>query len=131
MSILEDPSNWYRLLSFNSLVMITILIAYGALYARWVLGRSKYLRIAPQVAQLIKYRAFSKKPTIDTFDLRTHNVVLDLTGMVPALTFIRRSDQRNIRTFHLPGGTEHVPACLRAVLSTAPAPQLDHHELVG
>jgi hypothetical protein len=131
MSILENTANWYRLLSFNSLVMITLLLGYGVLYARWVLGRSKYLRLAPKIAQIIQYRTLSPKPIIDTFDLRNHNVILDLTGMTPTLSFIHRKDQRRPRTVLLPGGNRHVPACLRAALSAAAAHPLDDHELIG
>ena len=118
-----------RLILFNALLLIVILVSYGTYFLLSLLGRSHYFRFAPGVVQLVKFGLRRRRPAIETFDLRQVHAVLDLSSAWPALTLLDTPGYKR-ETFRLPRADDVTEAVLRASLSTAPSPPLPEETLI-
>jgi len=120
---------WQRILLFNAVLLLLILIGYGTYFLAVLLGKSHYFRFAPGIVQLIKYKLLFRRPAIETYRLGELDVVLDVSGSSPAMTFLNTPGYKR-ETFRLSHGEEVIEALFRAVLSTAPSPPLPEENLV-
>ncbi|UCD28014.1 MAG: hypothetical protein JSV03_13080 [Planctomycetota bacterium] len=120
---------WQRIVLFNAVLLLLILIGYGSYFLSSVLGRGYYFRFAPGVMQLVRFTLRRQQPTIETFNLREAHVVLDLCSPWPAMTLINTPGYRR-QTFRLSKGTKVTEALMRAVLSASPCPPLPEDGLV-
>jgi hypothetical protein len=112
----------------NILLMIALFVGYGWFYLSKLLGRANFFRLLPGHFQLIRYRS-SGKATIEDYDLRQSDVVLDLSGRQPGFTILNAGRYHRVR-FRLPPWPEAVQGVLRATLSTASLPLGVSEELV-
>jgi hypothetical protein len=132
MLILDVVRNryWQRLVVFNAVLLMVILVTYGTYFALMLLGQSHFFRFAPGVLQMVRYRAGRRRPMIETFDLRHVHVALDLSSKWPAVTVFGDAGRSGV-AFRLPRGEEAITATFRACLSTAPSPPLPEDDLMG
>ncbi len=119
------------LLSVNVVLMVCLLIGYGTFYTLLLFGRVSYVRLAPGVAQWLRFSPLRRRPRIETFNLRDFDATLDTTGWRYTFSLVDRIDGRVVHTFTLPGGPDVTTACLRAVLSLAPIPPMADDQLEG
>lgn len=126
---IRQRGGWHRLLLFNAVLLVVIMVSYGAYFVLAMLGRSHYFRFAPGVLQLVKFTVRHRHPAIESYDLRRFHTVLDLSSRWLAITLLDSSGARR-ETFRLPKQSEAVEAILRAVLSTAPSPPLSRDHLL-
>jgi hypothetical protein len=122
---------WMLLLSVNVVLMVCLLLGYGTFYTLLLFGRVSYVRLAPGVAQWLRFAPLRRRPRIEAFNLREHDAVLDTTGWRTTFSLVDRTDARTVHTFTLPSGADVTTACLRAVLSSAPIPPLADDQLEG
>lgn len=121
---------WERVLFFNTVLLTGILAGYLAYFGMTLLGRSQYLRFAPGAVQFLKVTPLRRRPQIESYDLRSHHAVLDLTGIWPGLILLDEKGRWHVR-LRLPRIPDAVEAALRACLSTAPTPPLPEDSLLG
>lgn len=119
-----------RLVLFNAVLLIVILVGYGSHFFLALLGKSHYYRFAPGVVQFVRFGLGRRRPAIQSYDLRRSHAVLDLTSKWPGLTLLDRPDGRRT-TLRLPRGPDVIEAVLRACLSTAATPPLSSEELLS
>ena len=91
-----------------------------------------YLRIVPGRIDILRYRLWSRKPTVETIDLREAHVLVNLHR---SIIYIQTSDHtrfwRAIGLGAVRHGKEVAHAILQAAISTAPTPPLPDDELIG
>ncbi len=121
---------WQRAMLFNAVLLTLVLASYGAYFLLMLLGRARYLRLAPGAFQILRYPAFGHRPRLLSYDLRRLHAVLDLSSPWPGLTLLDTPEYRR-ETYRLPNVREAIEAVLRAALSTAPTPPLPEEQLVG
>jgi len=121
--------NWQRIVLFNAVLFLIILICYGSYFLLTVLGRANYYRLAPGVIQLVKFTTFRRRPFIETFDLRRANAILDLCSPWPGITLLNTPGFKR-ETFRMSKGANVTEAFMRAVLSTVSSPPLPEDNLL-
>ncbi len=125
---IASSGQWPRMLFFNVILLVVILVLYGGYFLLALLGRSRYYRFAPGVIQHVKFDMSHRRPRIETFDLRRTHLVIDLCGPSPTVTL---SEGGAGHVILRPRGGEDVhDAMLRAALSTAPSPPLPEEGLL-
>ncbi|MGH7130920.1 MAG: hypothetical protein ACREJO_03125 [Phycisphaerales bacterium] len=91
-----------------------------------------YLRIVPGRIDILRYRLWNRKPTVETIDLRGANVLVNLHR---SIVYIQTSDHarfwRTIGLGAVRNGREVAHAILQAAMSTVPTPPLPDDELIG
>lgn len=113
-----------------SVILIPAAIAI-VIWGWFAAVRPTYIRAAPGMIQVLRYKAFSKSnPIIHSYpmDAGTLAILSAPLGKVVALTLVRREHQDKIR---LDFDTETTEQLWHAFLSTAPTPPLSDEELVG
>jgi len=125
---IAGSGQWPRMLLFNVILLVVILVLYGGYFLLALLGRSRYFRFAPGVIQLVKFDLSRHRPKIETFDLRRTHLMIDLCGASPTVT-IPTGNGRHV-TLRPRGGKDVNDAVLRAALSTAPRPPLPEEGLL-
>ncbi len=121
---------WELILTFNVVLLLTVLISYGGYFALALLGRSHDYRLAPGTFQVVRFGILRRHPHIATYDLRAVDVSLDISAPWATLRLHSPGSLKG-RNFSFPKSTEHVDAVIRAVLSTAPSPPLPSDALMG
>lgn len=114
---------------FNTVLLSVLLVSYTSYFFTALLGRSSFLRFAPGVMQMVRYRALRRRPAIESYNLRSIDAVLDLASSWPGLTFLNTPGYRR-ETYRLPRSPEAVEAVFRAALSAVPSPPLPDDLLV-
>lgn len=109
-------------------VITAVVIGAGAAVFLW----PTYLRIVPGRIDILRYRLWSRKPTVETIDLRQANVLVNLHR---SIVYIQTTDHtrfwRAIGLGAVRNGKDVAHAILQAAISTAPTPPLPDDELVG
>lgn len=114
---------------FNTVLLTFLLVSYTSYFFMALLGRSSFLRFAPGVMQVVRYRALRRQPRIESYDLRGMDAVLDLCSSWPGVTLLNTPGYRR-ETFRLPRSVEATQAVFRAVLSSVASPPLPDDLLV-
>ena len=125
-----SPNRLRALTDINLLLMVGLLLGYGVSVGLNVLGRRKYFRFAPGLAQIMQFRIFHKAASVESVDIRAHDTFLDLSGSPVTLSFIHRDTREQRFAYPLPYKEETIRAALRSILSTAPTPPLPDEQLV-
>jgi hypothetical protein len=120
---------WQRLMLFNTVLLIAIMVVYGGYFLFAILGTSNYIRLAPGVLQLIRYHIGRRRPTIRSFDLRQRHALLDLTGTWPILTILGNGAEK-ATSIRLPRHSDAIEGVFRALLSKAARPELPEDTLI-
>ena len=120
---------WQLDTTVNLTLVIGLVIGYGMFYLLRVLGRCRYMRLAPGVVQLLQFGIGGRRPRIETVDLRAGHAALDLQGRRTVLTCSAWNGRRT-PGFRFRRSPESIEAALRAVLSDAPTPPLPDDVLV-
>ena len=126
-----ESGEWARLLHPNALLIAALLLGYGTFYTLVLLGRVSYVRLAPGVAQWIRFSALRRPPAIETLALRGYDATLDTTTPRYRFRLTERRQTRVACAFQLPPTADVATACMRAVLSQAPIPPLPEDPLEG
>lgn len=114
---------------FNTVLLGVLLVSYSTYFFTALLGRSSFLRFAPGVMQIVRYRALQRRPRIEAYELRRLNVVLDLSSKWAGLTLLNTPGYRR-EVFRIPADEEASQAVFRAVLSSVSSPPLPEDLLV-
>ena len=123
--------DWRALVNLNFIVEAAVLLAYGYLGLTGLLGRRRYFRFSPGVAELLHFKLRAGASETESIPLRRCDVYLDVTRPSAMLTLVDRDRRRRIAEYELGGGREVIETCLRAVLSVAPEHPLPKDELTG
>lgn len=114
---------------FNTVLLSVILVMYTTYFFTALLGRSSFFRFAPGLMQVVQYQSLRRKPAIQSFQLRTQDIAIDLASSWPALSLLKPYNEKP-DVFRLPRDSEALDAIFRAALSTAPIPPLPDDLLV-
>jgi hypothetical protein len=123
---LGDP---HQAFLFNTVLLSVVLVSYTSYFFMALLGRSSFLRFAPGVMQVVRYRALRRCPEIQSYDLRRIHAVLDLSSAWPGFTLLNTPGYRR-EIYRLRRDAEALEAVFRATLSTVPSPPLPEDLLV-
>jgi hypothetical protein len=116
----------------------TLLVCLGIPAAGWVWYRgvrSRYVRIAPGIVQVMTYSLFGGKPSIRGYPMEKGTLVLIIPDRekagVDKVILSRGNEQDVLPISGMKDGPEVLEKLLWAVMSTAPIPDLDDELLVG